>query len=218
MSKHKISLILALISSIVLTLIFLYKSGLGLNEIQCSIKGCGFFAPFIFITMYLFAPVFFLPITPLSITAGVLFGPIWGTIYTVFGATAGGTLAFLTSRYLIKDWIDQKTPGRVAIVKEKIKQEGWQFVALSRITPIFPFNVQNYIFGVTDIDLKTFFFTSLISLIPGSFVYVYIGYAGKSLFGEDEYSQLKIASALIILVLFMFLPKIINYIKKKRTT
>ena len=170
----------------------------------------------IFILVYSIAPTFFIPITPLSITAGVFFGPLWGTIYTLIGSTIGGCLAFLASRYLFKDWIDQKTPTRVAIFQEKIRQEGWKFLAISRVTPIFPFNVQNYIFGLTDINIRTFFWVSLYSLIPGSFTYVYIGYAGKSLFRGEKDMFLNLGIAVILILLFILLPQLLKCLKKTK--
>ncbi|MFA6988570.1 MAG: TVP38/TMEM64 family protein [Candidatus Gastranaerophilaceae bacterium] len=210
----KISLIV-LIIFILLIFFALIKGIVRLNDVQFCIKGCGNAAPLLFIFIYSIAPTFFIPITPLSITAGIFFGPIWGTIYTIIGSTLGGCVAFMVSRYLLKDWVDQKTPTRVAIFREKITKEGWKFLALSRITPIFPFNVQNYIFGLTDIKIKTFFLVSLYSLIPGSFTYVYLGYAGKSLLKGEKGMFLNVTIAVMLLLIFTFLPKILSYFNKK---
>jgi uncharacterized membrane protein YdjX (TVP38/TMEM64 family) len=214
MSGFKKITLISLIIFILLIFSAIIKGLVDFDYIQLSLKSCGCIAPFIFIFVYSIAPTFFIPITPLSITAGILFGPILGTVYTVIGATFGGCIAFLVSRYLLKDWVDKKTPSRVAIFREKITKEGWKFLAISRITPIFPFNVQNYIFGLTDIQIKTFFLVSLYSLIPGSFTYVYLGYAGKSLFKGDEKMFFNMAIAAVLLLLFTFLPKIINFFNK----
>jgi uncharacterized membrane protein YdjX (TVP38/TMEM64 family) len=191
------------------------KNSIGLDDVQFCIKHFGCLAPIIFIAIYSIAPTFFIPITPLSVTAGVLFGPVLGTLYTTIGSTIGGCIAFLVSRHILKDWVDKKTPARVSIFKEKFQKEGWKFIAISRITPVFPFNVQNYIFGLTEIDLKTFFLVSLFSLIPGSFVYVYLGFAGKSLFKDEKNMVINAAIAVFVFMLFLFLPQIIKQISKQ---
>ncbi|EKE04559.1 MAG: hypothetical protein ACD_20C00050G0005 [uncultured bacterium] len=213
MSKQKIGLIIALGSLIILFFFLSTKTGFSLEKLQSFIKGLGFFAPLAFILIYTIGPTFFVPITPLSVTAGILFGPVWGTVYTVLGATFGASVAFLASRYLVKDWADRKSPTKVVMVQELVKKEGWKFIAIARITPIFPFNIQNYIFGVTDISFKLFFWTTLFSIIPGSFTYVYLGYAGKEVFADGKGALPQIIAAVIFLLLFSMLPYIIKRIK-----
>ena len=215
MSKIKILILFSLIMAIILIFTVGAKSGITLENFQMAVKNFDVLSPIIFILIYTLVPTFFIPITPLSITAGVLFGPFWGTVFTVLGSTLGGCLALLVSRYLMKDWVDKRSHARVILVQEKVKKEGWKFVAFSRIMPLFPFNVQNYIFGLTSISLKTFFFSSLISLIPGSFAYVYLGYAGKNaLQSGSSDAYLKLVAVFLVFIIIAFLPNIISKMKR----
>ena len=143
-------------------------------------------------------PFLFLPIIPLAILGGFLYGPVLGTLYSAISCTLGGSFAFLLSRHYFKDWVIQKSPGRVAVIQSYIKKNAWQFIALSRVTPIFPFNIQNYLFGVTDVKLKTFFFCTLFSIIPGLFLYGYIGYLGRQSFNTGELAKYQIAIFLVV--------------------
>ena len=143
-----------------------------------------------------------------------LFGPIWGSILTLLGATFGASASFTVSRYLAKEWIDEKSPAKVAVIQERLEKDGWKFVVLARITPFFPFNLQNYIFGVTNISFRTFFFSTLIGMIPGSFVYTYLGYTGKTAFNNGSDAIIQIIIAIILVLLLGFLPYIILKVKK----
>ena len=213
MQKHKLILLISLIAVMILLLLFGIKSGINLDKLQSFIKNLGILAPLVFILIYTIGPVFFMPITPLSITGGVLFGPVWGTVYTVIGATFGACASFLVSRYLVKDWVDNISSDKVALIQRRVQEEGWKFIAISRITPVFPFNAQNYVFGLTNISLKTFFITTIFSMIPGSFTYVYIGYAGKMALSDKSSAFIQIAIAITLMLLFSFSPFIIKRIK-----
>jgi uncharacterized membrane protein YdjX (TVP38/TMEM64 family) len=186
------------------------KLNISLDKIQSTIKSLGILAPLVFILIYTLVPIFFIPITPLSITAGILFGPLFGTVYTVIGATSGACAAFFVSRYLVKDWVDQKTSGKIGLIKKRVEEDGWKFIAISRITPVFPFNLQNYLFGATNISLKTFLLATILSIIPGSFAYVYLGYAGKMAFNNNSSDYTRIIIAFSLMIILGFSPYIIK--------
>lgn len=177
MDKYKF-----LVFTVFLLFIFYFqKMGIDENKIYFFIKNGNSFTPIFFIFIYAILPVFFFPITPLSIIGGIIFGPLWGTLYSVIGASFGASSSFFISRYLMKDWINKKSPENVIKIKEKINKGGWKAVVMIRIIPILPFNAQNYIFGVTDISFKIFIITSVLTLIPFSFFYVYLGYMGRNI-------------------------------------
>lgn len=214
MPKYKVLLLFVLIGLIVFLFTLGVKAGVNFNNIQSFIDNQGVLAPIIFILVYTIGPVFFMPITPLSAAGGVLFGPLWGTIYSIIGATSGACATFIVSRYLLKDFIDKKSPERIMFVQNRIEKDGWKFVMLARITPIFPFNFQNYLFGVTKINFITFLWASTISLIPGAFVYVYIGSAGKSVLSGDTSNYYKLGIAFALLMIVSFLPYVIKMMSK----
>ncbi|PMB07884.1 hypothetical protein CI592_08625, partial [Fischerella thermalis CCMEE 5328] len=129
-----------------------------------------------FIILYIIATVAFLPGSILTLGAGVVFGVIWGSIYVFIGATLGATTAFLVGRYLARGWVAEKIADnkKFAAIDRAVGREGLKIVLLTRLSPIFPFNLLNYAFGVTDVSLKDYFIGS-VGMIPGTIMYVYIG-------------------------------------------
>ena len=214
MPKRKIILLSIFILTAIIVLIAGSKANIKIENVQDTIKSLGILAPVLFIAVYAVSPMFFVPIIPLSITGGILFGPILGTVYSVIGATIGGCLAFLAGRYLMKDFIDKKLSFKNTFMKQRSESDGWRFVIIARITPIFPFGAQNYLFGVTNISLRTFFWASFIGLLPGTFAYVYLGYAGINILEGDNKSFYFIIAAFVVLAIITLFP----YIFRKRVT
>ncbi|HHP7232019.1 MAG TPA: TVP38/TMEM64 family protein [Xenococcaceae cyanobacterium] len=143
-----------------------------------------------FIIIYIVATVAFLPGSILTLGAGVVFGVVLGSIYVFIGATIGATLAFLVGRYLARGWIAQKIAGnpKFAAIDQAVGQEGLKIVLLTRLSPVFPFNLLNYSFGITGVSLKDYVIGSL-GMIPGTIMYVYLGsLAGNiaTLGGENQ--------------------------------
>ncbi|MEO1340184.1 MAG: TVP38/TMEM64 family protein [Cyanobacteria bacterium J06635_13] len=136
----------------------------------------GAIAPIAFMLIYVVATVAFLPGSVLTLGAGVLFGVVQGSLYVFIGSTIGATLAFLVGRYLARGWISQKIAGnqKFSAIDRAVGQEGFKIVALTRLSPVFPFNLLNYGLGVTGVSLKDYVLAS-IGMIPGTIMYVYIG-------------------------------------------
>jgi uncharacterized membrane protein YdjX (TVP38/TMEM64 family) len=132
--------------------------------------------PIFFIGIYILSTVLFLPASILTLGAGVVFGVLAGALYVIIGATIGANLAFLIGRYLARDRISQMMSGNKSFqaIDRAIGKEGWKIVGLIRLSPAFPFNVLNYALGLTQVS----FGDNLIGtfgIIPGTFMYVYIG-------------------------------------------
>jgi uncharacterized membrane protein YdjX (TVP38/TMEM64 family) len=141
------------------------------------IAGLGWLGPVVFIGLYIGAAVLFVPGSILTISAGVLFGLVDGTVYVSIGATLGATCAFLIGRYLARNWVAGKLEGNrnFEAIDQAVAKEGWKIVGLARLSPAFPFNLLNYAFGLTNISLKDYFLASWAGMIPGIIMYVYIG-------------------------------------------
>ncbi len=124
----------------------------------------------------------FIPGSLLTLGAGVLFGVVWGSIFVSIASTLGATAAFLVGRYLTRNWVSKQLEGKenFQAIDQAVAQEGWKIVGLTRLSPVFPFNLLNYAFGITQVSLKDYFFASWIGMMPGTVMYVYIG----SLFGS----------------------------------
>ncbi|MDY6937314.1 MAG: TVP38/TMEM64 family protein [Cyanobacteriota bacterium] len=135
-----------------------------------------------FILLYIVATVAFLPGSIVTLGAGVVFGVALGSLYVFIGATLGATCAFLVGRYIARDWIAKKIEGnsKFAAIDEAVGREGLKIVLLTRLSPIFPFNLLNYAYGLTGVSLKDYVLGS-VGMIPGTVMYVYIGSLAGSL-------------------------------------
>lgn len=201
-----------LITAVALTLT--YRDAINVESLQQWIESSGKAAPIVFMLIYAIGAVLFLPGSVLTLAGGALFGPLWGTLYNITGATLGAGLAFLVARYLASDWVEQKAGGQVKKLKQGIEKEGWRFVAFVRLVPLFPFNILNYALGLTRIPLGHYLITSYICMLPGAFAYTYLGYAGREAAAGGEGLIQKGLIALALLAAVAFLPRIIRRIKK----
>lgn len=129
-----------------------------------------------FIIIYNLATILFIPGSLLTLGGGVIFGVILGSIYVFIAATTGAIFAFLIGRYLARGWISQKIEGnpKFKAIDSAVAKEGFKIVLLTRLSPVFPFNLLNYAFGITQVSLKDYILGS-IGMIPGTIMYVYLG-------------------------------------------
>ena len=141
------------------------------------IKDIGPWGPLLFIGVYILACLLFLPGWILTLGAGAIFGAIKGSVVVSIGATLGATCAFLAGRYLARGWVEERIRGnkKFMAIDEAVAKEGWKIVGLTRLSPVFPFNLLNYAYGVTQVSLKDFFLASWIGMLPGTVMYVYLG-------------------------------------------
>jgi uncharacterized membrane protein YdjX (TVP38/TMEM64 family) len=121
--------------------------------------------------------VLFIPGSLLTLGSGVLFGVAWGSIFVSLASTLGATAAFLVGRYLARGWVAKQLEGKenFQAIDRAVAKEGWKIVGLTRLSPVFPFNLLNYAFGITQVSLRDYFFASWIGMMPGTVMYVYIG-------------------------------------------
>jgi uncharacterized membrane protein YdjX (TVP38/TMEM64 family) len=140
------------------------------------IDSLGSWGAIAFIVLYILATIAFLPGSILTLGAGVVFGVFFGSVYVLIGATLGAIAAFLVGRYLARDWIAQKIAGnqKFKAIDQAVGQEGFKIVLLTRLSPIFPFFLLNYAYGITGVSLKDYAIAS-VGMIPGTITFVYIG-------------------------------------------
>lgn len=129
-----------------------------------------------FIGLYTLATVIGVPGSVLTLGAGALFGLLWGTVYVFIGATLGAIAAFLLARYLLRDWIYQKIAQHPSFIAfdQTLATAGFKLVVLTRLSPLFPFNLLNYAFGLTGVSLRDYSLGS-IGMLPATLLYVYLG-------------------------------------------
>ena len=173
-------------------------------KIKEWVSGFGVIAPLIYICFYIVATLFFLPGLPITVLSGLAFGSVWGVVYAAIGAIIGVSLAFLVARYVARELVESWVAGNKQFQKidEKVAQQGWRVLMFTRLVPIFPFNLQNYAYGLTKIKFLTYLLVSAIFMLPGTIAYVQIG--GALVSGEGNLSRtfiyLSIAGVLILLV------------------
>ncbi|WP_031563630.1 VTT domain-containing protein [Legionella wadsworthii] len=172
------------------------------NEIIQWIDHLGWFAPVLFLIIYCFTTVMFLPTMVMTLAGGALFGPLFGTLLNLIGATCGAALSFLITRHLFYDRFSQKKEERLNKLISAVEQKGWMIVALLRLLPIIPFNIVNCGLGLTKIKFRIYLITTVIFLIPAEIVYTYFGYAGMEVLKQGAFYR---SSEIIILVLIFLL-------------
>jgi uncharacterized membrane protein YdjX (TVP38/TMEM64 family) len=140
------------------------------------INSLGAIGGIVFIGIYIIATLAFLPAALLTLGAGVIFGVTWGSIYVFIGATLGAIAAFLVGRYLAQGWVKEKISSykKFAIIDKAVSKEGLKIVLLVRLSPLFPFNLLNYAFGITSVSFQDYLIGS-VGMIPGTIMYVYFG-------------------------------------------
>jgi uncharacterized membrane protein YdjX (TVP38/TMEM64 family)/rhodanese-related sulfurtransferase len=178
--------------------------------LQAWVEGAGAAGPLLFMAVYALATVLFLPGSVITLAGGVLFGPVWGTVYNLTGATIGAALAFLVARYLAAGWVTQRTGGRMRQLVDGVEQEGWHFVAFVRLVPLFPFNLLNYALGLTRIRFWHYVLASYLFMLPGAFAYTWLGYAGREALAGGEGMIRNILIALALLASVAFLPRLVK--------
>jgi uncharacterized membrane protein YdjX (TVP38/TMEM64 family)/rhodanese-related sulfurtransferase len=164
--------------------------------------------------LYAVATVAFVPGAIFSLIGGALFGPLWGSIWNLLGATFGATLSFLVARYIVGDWVERKSGGLLKRLIEGVDAEGWRFVAFVRLVPLFPFNLSNYVLGLTRIPLHHYVIATFICMAPGAVAYTWLGHAGRAaLTGEADTVRYGLL-ALGLLAAIALLPRLIGRMRK----
>jgi len=189
-------------------------------EVRDTIQEFGVPGYLIFIVVYVVAAVFMLPAFIFTVAAGAAFGPVMGGILALVAATVGAMIAFIVARYVARDSIVNRFGSSPLFKKidDGLRDNGVSFLILTRLVPIFPYNVQNYIYGLTPINLMTFVIVSFITMAPGAFIYAYMAgeivdqvTAGEGVQYGSLFIQFIIAG--VVLFLVSLIPK---YIAKKK--
>lgn len=141
------------------------------------IRDAGWTGVGIFVLAYIAAAVLFLPGSILTLGAGFAYGLGLGSVAVVVAANLGGLLAFFLGRTVARGWVAAKVQSnpRFAVIDEAVGHEGFKIVLLTRLSPIFPFNLLNYAFGVTRVSARDYLLGSLLGMLPGTLMYVYLG-------------------------------------------
>ncbi len=176
-----------------LLVVALAAGGLGLSRLPLGswvqsltmwFEGFGAAGFLAFGAAYVFAAVLLIPVWPLSITGGLVFG-LWGFVIVPLSATLGASAAFLISRYLARGRIRSWLAGRprYRAVDKAVAEEGWKIVALLRLSPLVPYNLMNYFCGMSRVSFSTYVVATFLGTIPVTAMYVYLGFVGQAVAG-----------------------------------
>lgn len=146
-----------------------------LESIRSTVDRAGAWGPLLFVVVYAVLTVLLVPGSPLTIAAGVLFGPLFGTVLVVIAATLGATGAFLWGRRLGRDAVARLTGDRFEKVDAWLHDRGMLAVLYVRLVPLLPFNLVNPAAGVTGITLRDYLLGTAIGIIPGTFAFAALG-------------------------------------------
>lgn len=152
----------------------------------------------------------------LSLAAGAIFGTLLGTFCAIISATVGAILAFLVTRYLLRDVVLNNFGSKLEGMNRELEERGFNYLLFLRLVPLFPFFLINLAAGVTRLPLRTFFFATMLGIIPGGFVYVN---AGASLATIDSLSGIaspRVLGSFALLGLFALVPALYNRLKSKK--
>ena len=134
------------------------------------IEGLGTTGLVVFALLYMLACVLMIPGLILTLGAGAIYGLAAGTALVSVSSTLGATAAFLVGRYFARSWVSKQTEGneKFSAIDSAVGREGWKIVGLTRLSPIFPFNLLNYAYGLTKVSARDYILASWIGMIPGT--------------------------------------------------
>jgi len=175
--QKKLLLSIGLLGIILLGFYLKHKNVLDMESIIELLKDHPVISPIIFSLLYIAMIIFLIPTLFMNLAAGFLWGAFWGGIITIISATTGASLAFMISRYLAHEYFEYKfRKNRIwNWLQVEIKNQNWKAVAFTRANPAFPFGVLSYLFGLTNIEFKSYVWSTLIFIFPGVFVFTAIG-------------------------------------------
>ncbi len=156
--------------------------GDALMAFEHRVEELGAWAPILYGIAYVVAGLLFVPGSVLTIGAGVLFGLLWGTVLVSIASTTTAALAFLIARHLARSRVEHVATrnDKFQAIDGAIREKGWKVVGLLRLSPLVPFNLSNYLYGLTAVDFRHYVLASWAGMLPGTILYVYIGVAGHA--------------------------------------
>jgi uncharacterized membrane protein YdjX (TVP38/TMEM64 family) len=175
----------------------------------------------LYVAVYILTVTFSLPgATVLTLAGGFLFHLFPGILYVNVAATVGATLGFLFARYILGNSIQEKYAPQLERFNHELAENGHLYLLTLRLIPVFPFFLINLLAGLTRVGLKTFFWTTLVGILPGSFVYCFAGSQLNTIESVEDVFSANIIAAFLALALFALLPVMLKKLRTRlpRTT
>ncbi|MBT6119953.1 TVP38/TMEM64 family protein [bacterium] len=171
---------------------------------------------FVYMMVYIMSAALSLPgATVLSLLGGALFGALLGSVIVIFSATVGASLAFLSARFIFRDFLEEKYKSTLYTFNEKLKDNDFQYLLFLRLVPAFPFFLINLVMGLTRMRLRTFFLGSAIGMFPGSFVFCNAGKQLSSISSFNDFVSVQLLIAFSLLGCLALAPSVYTKLKSK---
>ena len=184
-----------------------FSLGLSAEALAAWIDGLGIWAPIGFVALYAVATVAMVPGGIFDLVGGALFGPYLGSAINLLGGTLGAALAFLFARYIARDWAQARAGPRLQGIMRSVDEEDWRFVAFVRLVPVIPYNIANFLLGITRIPFPRYVLATLVFMAPSTVVYTWIGHAGRQAIAGDTENIKYALIALALIALVLLLPR-----------
>ncbi|XP_043719879.1 TVP38/TMEM64 family membrane protein slr0305 [Telopea speciosissima] len=169
---------------------YIYKDQLNaiLTQLSGFIEGYGTAGYALFVAVYAGLEVLAIPAIPLTMSAGLLFGTVTGTIIVSISGTVAATVAFLIARYFARERILKLVEGnkKFLAIDKAIGENGFRVVTLLRLSPLLPFSLGNYLYGLTSVKLVPYVLGSWLGMLPGTWAYVSAGAFGRAIIQEES--------------------------------
>jgi len=210
-SSNNILKFIALVFFIIaIILLFKYtpiRDYISATKLQQFIQSFGFWAPFAYIIIYAIGPILMFPGSILSLAGGLAFGPLWGTMYTVFAATIGACGAFWVARIMGRGFVEKLAKGKLKTFDDSVAEHGLKVILFLRLVPLFPFNALNYAAGLSKMRFVDYLIGTLVGIIPGTFAYVYLGSSLTNILSWQFFSAI---------ALFVLITIVVTIVKKRK--
>ena len=142
----------------------------------------------------------------LTLSAGAIFGSVLGTFLVNIGATLGATAAFLSARFIFRNWVESQFSDKLEFINNGISDNATSYLLFLRLVPLFPFFLVNLVLGVTQVRLSIYFLSTMVGILPGSFVYANAGSNLARINTISDIASPEIFGAFVLLGIFALIP------------
>lgn len=181
------------------------------------VRSLGWVGPVAYVLLWVAACLFFIPGLPITLLGAAVFGAWWGLLWVTIGANLGAIAAFLVARYaarsLVESWADRNP--LVGRIDRGAAHHGWRMVMVTRLVPVFPFNVQNYAYGVSRIRFSTYVLVTFLCMLPASVAFCLAG--GSLVSGKGHLGKTfgYLAAAAVLFAIASLIPA---WVKRRYTS
>ena len=187
------------------------------SVIRDYMQGFGNFAVIVYVVAYALNTISIIPpIAILSLTAGLVFGKVWGALYLMMGAMIGTSATYFISRIFGRGLIESFLKGKFKQLDDALERKGFLTVLFFRAIPIIPYEVLNYACGLSKMKFRDYFLATFLGLIPGVIISAFFGGAIGNIESLKDLFSIEFVIALVLLGILIMIPAVYQYIKKKR--